>query len=211
MIFSSPTARRKGGDGSGVGKTATTTACGGGGGSSRQPHSQGACCDWCGGDRERVVTDLVRLRGAKAGSGWMGVRNPAVSVGVGGNRGPPGEKGGWDAKRYYQLAGGGDGNDGGGGGGEDDDEVRTRKGAQKRCREGISPSGSGVLWLSPLLCSLRLFAAAAEQKKEGVDPGVLPFEAIIFCATSYLSLNRSTTVLAANPYLRPLSGGGFER
>lgn len=84
--------------------TTTTTA------TSRQPLSREACCDWCGGDRERVVADLIKLRGSKASSGWMGVCNP----GGGRKRGPPGEEGGWDAKRYYKLAGGDE---------DDDDEV----------------------------------------------------------------------------------------
>ncbi|CAN0286827.1 unnamed protein product, partial [Ectocarpus sp. 12 AP-2014] len=30
-------------------------------------------CDWCGGERERIKTDLLKLAGARAGGGWMGV------------------------------------------------------------------------------------------------------------------------------------------
>ncbi|CAM9751871.1 unnamed protein product, partial [Pylaiella littoralis] len=43
-------------------------------------------CDWCGGDRDRekIAKDLLKLSAAKAGSGWMGVRNPGVGVGAGG-------------------------------------------------------------------------------------------------------------------------------
>ncbi|CAM9755325.1 unnamed protein product, partial [Ascophyllum nodosum] len=53
-------------------------------------------CDWCGGDREKVEKDLIKLKAARAGRGWMGKSG----------RVPPGEEeDGWDAKRYYRLAG----------------------------------------------------------------------------------------------------------
>lgn len=82
-------------------------------------------CDWCGGDgnREKIAKDLLKLSAARAGSGWMGVRNPGAGTGVGaggagGGRGAPGEEGGWDAKRYYRLAG----DDGDYEGGSDDED-----------------------------------------------------------------------------------------
>ncbi|CAM9760646.1 unnamed protein product, partial [Ectocarpus fasciculatus] len=70
-------------------------------------------CDWCGGERERIKTDLLKLAGARAGGGWMGVgvRDLGGSAGARGERGGKGgsgaleDKSGWDAKRYYQLAG----------------------------------------------------------------------------------------------------------
>ena len=134
MLRISSSARRKAGGGADVGKIAaiTTTTTSGGGG--RQPVSRSKCCDWCGGDRERVVADLVKLRGSKAGSGWMGVRNPGVGGGVGGKGVPPGGEGGWDAKRYYQLAGGG-GDDGGR---EVDDEVGRHPRAKGGQRTGCT-------------------------------------------------------------------------
>ncbi|CAN0131723.1 unnamed protein product, partial [Ectocarpus sp. 12 AP-2014] len=81
-------------------------------------------CDWCGGERERIKTDLLKLAGARAGGGWMGVGvrdlgGSAGASGKGGGRGgggAPQEDGGWDAKRYYRLAGeedGGSGDDSG--------------------------------------------------------------------------------------------------
>eukprot|EP00903_Cladosiphon_okamuranus_P013410 g12495.t1 len=111
-VAAAAAATRQGGDGGDVVNMTTTTN----NNTSGQPVSRETCCDWCDGDRERVVADLIKLRGSKAGRGWMGVRNPGGTGGGGGGRkgGPPDEEGGWDARRYYQLAGGDE---------RDDDEV----------------------------------------------------------------------------------------
>ncbi|CAN0324972.1 unnamed protein product [Ectocarpus sp. 6 AP-2014] len=74
-------------------------------------------CDWCGGERERIKTDLLKLAGARAGGGWMGVGvrdlgGRAGASGKGGGKGgggAPQDDSGWDAKRYYRLAGEEDG------------------------------------------------------------------------------------------------------
>ncbi|CAB1107223.1 unnamed protein product [Ectocarpus sp. CCAP 1310/34] len=86
-------------------------------------------CDWCGGERERIKTDLLKLAGARAGGGWMGVdvRDLGGSVGASGKGREKGGGGashddsGWDAKRYYRLAGQEDG-------GSSDDSGQARIG-----------------------------------------------------------------------------------